>query len=177
MVNSWHDVYYGEKAPDIVNVIIETPSGSKDKYELDKKTGLIKLDRVLETSFQYPGNYGFIPQTLCDDGDPLDVILLTHSSLYPGVLVKVRPVGMLSMIDNGDHDEKIIGVPADDPRFKEIKNIRDVPKAFLDEIKHFFERYKDLKKGSVVKIGDWSNARSAKAYIKKDIKLYKQEFK
>ncbi len=176
MVNTWHDISAGEKAPNVVNVIIEIPSGSRDKYELDKETGLIKLDRVLETSFGYPGNYGFIPQTLCDDNDPLDVIILTHSSLHPGILAKVRPVGMLDMMDEGEKDEKILAVPADDKRFNEIKDLRHVPKGFLDEIEHFFKRYKEVK-GSEVKVGKWGNARKAKAFIKKSMKIYGDRFK
>lgn len=176
MVNTWHDIGPGEKAPDVLNCIIETPSGSKDKYELDKDTGLIKLDRVLETSFQYPGNYGFVPQTLCEDNDPLDIVLLTHSAIYPGVLVKVRPVGMLDMIDSGEEDQKILAVPAKDPRFNEIKDLKDVPKGFLDEIRHFFLRYKEVK-GSEVKIGKWSGAKRAKAYVKKTIKMYDKRYR
>ena len=175
MVNMWHDISPGEKAPDVLNCIIEVPSGSKDKYELDKETGLIKLDRVLSTSLRYPGNYGFVPQTVCDDKDPLDVIILTHSSLHPGVLVKVRPVGMLNMVDSGENDEKILAVPADDLRFDEIKDLKDVPKAFLDEIRHFFLRYKEVRKGNVVQLGKWDNARKAKAFIKKSIKMYQKQ--
>ena len=175
MTNMWHDISYGKNAPDVINVIIEIPSGSKDKYELDKETGLIMLDRVLEVSMNYPGNYGFVPQTLCEDNDPLDVILLTHSPLHPGVLVKARPVGMLYMIDGGKSDEKILAVPANDPRFNEIKDLKQVPKAFLDEIHHFFDRYKDLRKGKV-EIGNWANARSAKKAIKASIKLYNKNY-
>ena len=174
MTNLWHDIHYGSE--DKLNVIIEIPSGSKDKYELDKETGLIMLDRVLEVSMSYPGNYGFVPQTLCEDKDPLDVILLTHSSLHPGVLVKARPVGLLNMVDGGEADEKILAVPADDPRFNEMKDIKHVPKAFLDEIYHFFLRYKDLRKGEV-QIGKWGNARQAKRAIKKSIKLYTNTYK
>ena len=176
MVNMWHDVSYGENSPDEINVIIEIPSGSKDKYELDKKTGLIMLDRVLEVSMSYPGNYGFIPMTVCDDKDPLDVIILTHSALHPGVLVKARPVGVLDMVDDGELDEKILAVPANDPRFDQIKDLKDVPKAFLDEIYHFFERYKDLRKGTV-QLGNWGNAKKAKQVIKDSIELYNEQYK
>jgi inorganic pyrophosphatase len=176
MVNMWHDVSYGENSPDEINVIIEIPSGSKDKYELDKKTGLIMLDRVLEVSMSYPGNYGFIPMTVCDDKDPLDVIILTHSALHPGVLVKARPVGVLDMVDDGELDEKILAVPANDPRFDQIKDLKDVPKAFLDEIYHFFERYKDLRKGTV-QLGKWGNAKKAKQVIKDSIELYNEQYK
>ena len=174
MKNLWHDIAYGSE--DKLNVIIEIPSGSKDKYELDKETGLIMLDRVLEVSMSYPGNYGFVPQTLCEDKDPLDVILLTHSSLHPGVLVKARPVGLLNMVDSGEADEKILAVPADDPRFNEMKDIKNVPKAFLDEIYHFFLRYKDLRKGEF-QIGKWGNAKQAKRAIKNSIKLYQNTYK
>ncbi|RZD30593.1 MAG: inorganic pyrophosphatase [uncultured DHVE6 group euryarchaeote] len=176
MVNMWHDVGYGKRAPDEVNVIIEIPAGSKDKYELDKETGLIMLDRVLEVSMAYPGNYGFIPMTFCDDKDPLDVIILTHSPIHPGVLVKARPVAVLDMVDSGESDEKILAVPANDPRFDQIKDLKDVPKAFLDEIYHFFERYKDLRKGTV-QLGKWGNAKLAKKVINDSIKLYDKEFK
>jgi len=176
MVNLWHDISYGENSPDEINVIIEIPSGSKDKYELDKKTGLIMLDRVLEVSMSYPGNYGFIPMTVCDDKDPLDVIILTHSALHPGVLVKARPVGVLDMVDDGEMDEKILAVPANDPRFDQIKDLKDVPKAFLDEIYHFFERYKDLRKGTV-QLGKWGNAKKAKQVIKDSIELYNKQYK
>ncbi len=176
MVNTWHDISAGDKSPNEINVIIEIPSGSRDKYELDKETGLIKLDRVLETSFGYPGNYGFVPQTLCEDDDPLDVIVLTHSPLHPGILVKVRPVGILDMTDEGEKDEKILGVPANDKRFNEIKDLKQVPKGFLEEISHFFKRYKEVK-GSDVKIGKWGNARKAKAFIKKSMKSYETRFK
>jgi len=176
MVNMWHDIDAGKDAPEILNAIVEIPSGSKDKYELDKETGLIKLDRVLETSFRYPGNYGFVPQTLCEDDDPLDVIILTHSALHPGILVRVRPVGMLNMIDDGEKDEKILAVPAKDPRFNEMKDLKDVPQGFLDEIRHFFLRYKEVKGGNV-EIGKWDNAKKAKAFIKKSQKLYHQRFK
>jgi inorganic pyrophosphatase len=176
MVNMWHDISYGENSPDEINVIIEIPSGSKDKYELDKKTGLIMLDRVLEVSMAYPGNYGFIPMTVCDDKDPLDVIILTHSALHPGVLVKARPVGVLDMVDDGEMDEKILAVPANDPRFDQIKDLKDVPKAFLDEIYHFFERYKDLRKGTV-QLGKWGNAKKAKQVIKDSIDLYNKQYK
>ena len=175
MTNMWHDISYGENSPDTINVIIEIPSGSKDKYELDKETGLIMLDRVLEVSMSYPGHYGFVPQTLCDDDDPLDVILLTHSPLHPGILVKARPVGMLHMIDGGESDEKILAVPANDPRFDEIKDLKNVPKAFLDEIYHFFDRYKDLRKGKI-EIGSWVNARKAKKAINDSIKLYQKTY-
>ncbi len=176
MVNMWHDIGYGKKAPDEVNVIIEIPAGSKDKYELDKETGLIMLDRVLEVSMAYPGNYGFIPMTLCDDKDPLDVIILTHSALHPGVLVKARPVGVLDMVDDGEMDEKILAVPANDPRFNEIKDLKNVPKAFLDEIYHFFNRYKEVR-GGTVQLGKWGNAKKAKQVIKDSIDLYNNQYK
>ena len=114
--------------------------------------------------------------TFCDDKDPLDVIILTHSPIHPGVLVKARPVAVLDMVDSGESDEKILAVPANDPRFDQIKDLKDVPKAFLDEIYHFFERYKDLRKGTV-QLGKWGNAKLAKKVINDSIKLYDKEFK
>jgi len=175
MVNVWHDVSVGDNAPEEVNVIVEIPSGSHNKYELDKQTGLIKLDRVLHASFHYPGNYGFIPQTLCEDNDPLDVIVLTHSPLHPGVMLVVRPVGSLTMNDNGEPDDKILAVPVHDPRYKEIVSLKDVPKHFLLEIKYFFERYKDLE-GKKVVIKDWNDSRVAHKLIKDSMAMYKKKF-
>ena len=145
-MNLWHDVPLGEKIPEEMNVIIEIPRGSLNKYEIDKETGLIALDRVSHTAQPFPFDYGFAPQTLWDDGDALDVIVMTTEPLHPGILVRVRPVGLMKMIDSGESDDKIIAVPVDDPRWAEVKTIDDVNKHTLKTMKHFYENYKTIKK-------------------------------
>ena len=141
-MNYLHDISFGDKAPEKINVIVEINKGSKNKYELDKETGLIKLDRAMKTSQDYPFDYGFIPQTHWHDGDPLDVVLLTTYPLFPGVLVSARPIGVMDMIDSGESDAKIIAVPDKDVRFTNIKDLQDVNEHTIKEIKHFFETYK-----------------------------------
>ena len=173
--NVWKEVSPGEDAPKVVNVFIEIPKGHRNKYEYDKKTGLIKLDRVLYSPFHYPYDYGFIPRTYCEDGDPLDAFVIMDEPTYPGVLIEARPIGMLEMIDSGDKDEKIICVPAEDPRFKDIKDIKDIPEHILKEIAHFFEHYKDLQ-GKKTEIIGWKGAEDAKKKILEAIELYKKEF-
>ena len=133
-----------------MNVIVEIPKGSKNKYEIDKETGLIALDRVMHTSQDMPFDYGFVPQTLWEDGDPLDVVILTTYPLHPGILVKVRAVGMMDMVDDGESDVKIIAVPVKDPRFAEIQDLSDVNKHTLKEMEHYFTTYKKLQNKEVV---------------------------
>lgn len=133
-----------------INMIVEIPKGSKNKYEIDKETGLIALDRVMHTSQDMPFDYGFVPQTLWEDGDPLDVVLLTTYPLHPGILVRVRPVGMMDMVDDGESDVKIIAVPVKDPRFAEIQDLSDVNKHTLKEMEHYFTTYKKLQNKEVV---------------------------
>ncbi len=157
-----------------MNVIIEIPMGSRVKYELDKETGLIKFDRVLYSPMHYPANYGFVPQTLWDDGDPLDVLVLGYEALVPGCLVEARPIGVLDMIDGGDGDAKVLAVPTSDPRYKEVKDLGDVEPHILEEIKHFFKVYKDLQKKKV-EVGEWRSAAEAKKDFAKSIELYKKK--
>ncbi|HVW82350.1 MAG TPA: inorganic diphosphatase [Candidatus Paceibacterota bacterium] len=133
-----------------MNVIIENPRGSKNKYEVDKKLGIIALDRVLHTAQDYPVEYGYVPQTHWDDGDALDVILLSTYPFTPGVLVKARPIGVLKMVDGGDNDDKVLGVPVGDPRFAHIKDVADVNPHTLKEIEHFFAVYKQIQKKEVI---------------------------
>ena len=173
MVNLWHDIE--RKKVDEFNVIVECPKESRVKYEVDKETGLIKFDRVLYSPMHYPADYGFIPQTLWDDEDPLDVLILTHEPLVPGCLVKCRPVGLLEMEDDGDDDVKVLAVPVKDPRFEQIKDLQDVPPHQLKEIKHFFQVYKDLQ-GKEVKVGDWKSHDEAVQAVKKSHDLYDKEF-
>lgn len=173
-MNVWHDVSFGDNAPEEVNLIIEIPTGSQNKYEIDKETGLIKLDRVLFSPFHYPGDYGFIPRTLGQDGDPLDGLVLMKFPTYPLTLMSVRPVGVLRMVDNGDNDEKILCVPVDDVRHDGATKLSDIPQAVQNEIAHFFETYKQLE-GKKVEINGWGEAEEAKKVIQEGIERYKQE--
>lgn len=135
--------------PEDFLVVIEIPIGDKKKYEIDKETGLLKLDRILNTSFVYPSNYGFIPLTLCDDKDPLDVFVLSREKFDPMVLVQCKPIGVIEMIDNGELDEKIIAIPVKDPFMSEYQDIHNIPNSFLIEMKHFLIHYKDLENKTV----------------------------
>lgn len=175
-MNLLHDVTPGKNIPEEINVIVEINKGSKNKYELDKETGLIMLDRVMYTSQDYPFDYGFVPQTHWHDGDPLDVVLLTTHPLVPGLLLTARPVGVLDMIDDGESDAKIIAVPVKDPRWKEIKDLGDVNPHTIEEIKHFFETYKQIQKKTVT-IPTIRDAKAAKEVIEEGVALYKTEFK
>lgn len=175
MTNPWHDVHYGKKAPLEVNAIIEVPKSSILKYELDKDSGLMKLDRPLYSAVHYPGDYGFIPQTYWDDDDPLDIIIISNFPVYPNTIVKARPIGLLDMYDGEERDDKIIAVHATDPRFNGIASVEDLPDHVILEIRHFFETYKELqdKKVKVLSIKDLD---SAKECINKGIKLYEEKF-
>jgi len=170
-MNLLHDIPAG--SADQMNVIIEIPKFSKNKYEIDKETGIIALDRVMHTAQDYPFDYGFVPQTLFDDGDALDVVLLTTYPLAPGILVKARPVAIMEMIDGGDRDDKVIAVPIDDPRFDEVNDLKDLNKHFLKETAHFFETYKKVQ-NKEVSVGDWGDAKAAKAAFTKSCELYKE---
>ncbi len=176
-MNLWHDIPLGKEAPESFNVIIEIPKRSHNKYEVDKETGLIALDRANYTSAPYPFDYGFVPQTLWEDGDPLDVVLLTTSPLLPGILVKVRPVAVMEMIDSGDSDFKIIAVPVEDKRFEDIQDLPDLNKHMIKEFIHFFETYKALKgKEAVVTINAVKGKEEAISAVNKSVKLYKEKY-
>ncbi len=176
-MNLWHDVPLGDDAPNEINVIIEIPRGSANKYEVDKKTGLIKLDRANYSSAPYPFDYGFAPQTLWDDADPLDVLVLTTFPLYPGVLVAVRPVAVMEMIDSGESDYKIIAVPVDDKRWEDVQDLGDLNKHSLKEYQHFFETYKALKgKPAPVEIKGIKGKAEAIEAVKKSVQLYAEKF-
>ncbi|PIA34918.1 hypothetical protein AQUCO_03700285v1 [Aquilegia coerulea] len=138
----WHDLEIGPGAPSVVNAVVEITKGSKVKYELDKKTGLIKVDRVLYSSVVYPHNYGFIPRTLCEDNDPMDVLVLMQEPVLPGCFLRVRAIGLMPMIDQGEKDDKIIAVCADDPEYRHYTDIKELAPHRLMEIKRFFEDYK-----------------------------------
>ena len=168
-MNLLHDIDPGTKSE--MNVIIEIPRGSQNKYEIDKKTGMIALDRVLHTAQIYPFDYGFVPRTLWDDDDALDVVLLTTVPLVPGVLVRARPVAILPMVDGGEADEKVIAVPADDPRFADIKDLADLNKHTLKEIAHFFVTYKKLQ-NKEVSVGEFEGRSAAEAAFERARKMY-----
>ena len=144
-MNIWHDILPKRISPEDFVCVVEIPKGSKKKYELDKETGLIILDRILYTSTHYPANYGFIPRSLGDDGDPLDVLLLCSEPLEPLTLCRAYPIGVISMIDNGRNDEKIIAIPFNDPNYNIYTNIAQLPKHIFDEMRHFFSVYKTLE--------------------------------
>lgn len=175
-MNLWHDIPAG--TPDELNVIIEIPKGSPNKYEIDKKTGLIALDRANYSSAPYPFDYGFVPQTLWDDGDALDVLVLTTFPLQTGILVRVRPVAIMHMVDDGESDAKIIAVPTSDKRWDDVQDLAHVNKHNLKEFQHFFETYKELKKGrkDVVRIDGIGDKSEAIAAIEKSFQLYKETF-
>lgn len=170
-MNILHDITAGKKVPDEINVIIEIPKHSKNKYEIDKETGLIKLDRVMHTAQDYPFDYGFVPQTHWHDGDPLDVVLLTTHPLHPGILVVARPVAVVHMVDAGDRDEKIIAVPVSDPRFSEVKDLADINPHTLKELEHFFLTYKKLQ-NKEVDITSVEGVEAAKKAILEACELY-----
>lgn len=175
MFNLWHDIPPGPQPPEAVTAVIEIPSGSRNKYELDKITGLLRLDRVLYSAVQYPGDYGFIPGTLAEDGDPLDVLVLINEPTFPGCLITVRPVGVLYMTDRGEPDEKILAVPSEDPYHQEYFDIADLPQHYLKEVQHFFGVYKDLE-GKRVEIGEWGKSVQAMETIQECIQRYEAKY-
>lgn len=174
-MNLWHEVSPGEKIPDEINVIVEINKGSKNKYEIDKKTGLIALDRVAHTAQDFPFDYGFVPQSYWHDNDPLDVVLLTTHSLLPGILVKARPIALMHMVDSGERDDKIIAVPKDDPRWIDTQDLGDINKHSLKEIEHFYSTYKKLQNKEVSVTGFEGKDAAADA-IKEGLELYRQKF-
>ena len=173
-MNLWHDIEPGSK--EAINVIIEINKGSKNKYEVDKATGLIALDRVAHTAQDFPFDYGFVPQTLWDDNDALDVIILTTYPLFPGILARVRPVAIMNMTDTGDPDDKIIAVPIDDPRWSEIRDLADINKHTIKEIEHFFTTYKKIQ-NKVVNVTGFKGATEAREAFERGLKLYVEKFK
>jgi len=176
-MNLWHDISLGKNVPEEFNTIIEIPKGSYNKYEIDKETGMIALDRANYSSAPYPFDYGFAPQTLWDDGDALDVIVLTTFPLNSGILVRVRPVAIMEMTDSGKSDNKIIAVPVEDRRWDDVQKLNDVNKHTLKEFKHFFETYKQLKDSkSLVIARGYKDKNTAIKAINKSIKLYKEKF-
>lgn len=175
MSNIWHDISPKRIAPEDFVAVIEIPKGSKKKYELDKETGLIILDRVLHTSTHYPANYGFIPRTYGDDGDPLDVLVLCSEEMDPLTLVRCYPIGYISMLDDGHNDEKIIAIPFSDPAYNQYRDMEELPPHIFDEMAHFFSVYKALE-GKEAVAGDVNGREAAVQVIQRAMAHYVETF-
>lgn len=167
----WHDLEIGPEAPKIFNCVVEIGKGNKVKYELDKKTGLIKVDRVLYSSVVYPHNYGFIPRTICEDGDPIDVLVIMQEPVLPGCFLRAKAIGLMPMIDQGEKDDKIIAVCADDPEYRHYNDIKELPPHRLAEIRRFFEDYKKNENKEVA-VNDFLPSSSAFEAIEHSMTLY-----
>lgn len=170
----WHSVSIGKNSPQVVTAIIEIPRGSKNKYEIDKQSGLLMLDRVMSSPVFYPTNYGFIPQTYCDDGDALDIMVLGQDPVVPMSMMNAKVIGAMRMIDGGDADDKILAVHADDPHYKHFSNLAELKQAYpklLDEIAQFFKIYKLLEK-KVVEVSGWVEKEEAEKIVLESVELY-----
>jgi len=174
-VNLWHQLPPGPDVPHNVYCIVEIPKGSRNKYEYSKKAGVIKLDRVLYSSMHYPSDYGLIPQTYAEDGDPLDILVMVNEPTFAGCVIEARPIAIFHMLDRGDPDDKVLAVPSTDPLFSDYHDIGDIPKHFLQEVAHFFETYKQLQ-GIPVEPKGWEDAAAAYDVIGQAIKRYKERF-
>lgn len=171
-MNLKNDLSPGKNAPDTITVVVEIPKGSQNKYEYDAERGVFALDRVLFSPLHYPGDYGFVPQTLFTDGDPLDALVLLTNPTMPGMVIESRPIGALEFIDSGEADDKILCVPIDDIRFEKVQDISDISEPQLNEIAHFFEVYKQLE-GKTVEVKGWHGKDHAKQLIVESIERYK----
>ncbi|MCY2962514.1 MAG: inorganic diphosphatase [Planctomycetota bacterium] len=174
MIHPWHDVTPGENLPSEFNVVIEIPMGSSVKYELDKTTGLLKLDRILYSAVYYPANYGFIPQTLAQDDDPLDVLVLCQESVYPLTLVKARAIGLMTMIDSGKKDHKILAVAVHDPEFNGFKAASELPTHRLSMLRRFFQDYKQLEM-KAVEVDEMAPADFTYPIIEESLQAYSEQ--
>jgi inorganic pyrophosphatase len=173
--NPWHHVSPGKSVPERVNGIIEIPKGTRAKYELDKSSGLLRLDRVLYSSVYYPANYGFIPQSYCEDKDPLDILIISQIEVVPMCLVEARVIGVMRMLDNDEADDKIIGVASGDPAVNHINDISQLPGHFISELKNFFEDYKKLEHKKVV-VENFLDRETAMTILNESFELYKKTF-
>lgn len=174
-MNLWHELPPGPSVPELIYVIVEIPKGSRNKYEYHKAAGVIKLDRVLYSSLHYPGDYGLMPRTYYEDGDPLDVLVMNNEPTFPGCVIEARPIGIFRMEDRGLPDDKILAVPSTDPLFDGYSDIANIPPHFLREVGHFFEIYKDLEGARTTPLG-WGDAAAAKERIEHAVELYKNQF-
>lgn len=174
-MNIWHDIDKKRITKDKFIAVVEISKGSKNKYELDKETGMLRLDRILYTSTHYPSNYGFIPKTLCEDGDPLDVLVLSNEAIVPMTMVECIPIGVLIMTDESENDEKIIAVCKGDPNMNSYRDIKELPKHIFDEMMHFFSVYKTLE-GKSVDVKSVLGSNEAKNIIEKSMKMYENHF-
>jgi inorganic pyrophosphatase len=175
MSHPWHDIEVGDRAPEVVQAVIEIPKGSKVKYELDKQTGLLRVDRVLYSSVIYPANYGFIPRTLGEDKDPLDVLVLMQEPVMPLATLNARPIGLMNMQDRGEGDEKVICVHLDDPAFNGYYHIWELPEHTLRELKRFFQDYKKLEEIDV-EVREFEGPDRARAAVADAIRAYAEMF-
>jgi len=175
IMNPWHDVSPGDNTPTTVNAIIEIPKNTRAKYELDKETGLLKLDRVLYASMYYPANYGFIPQTYCDDNDPLDILVLSQITMQPMCLVDARVIGVMRMMDVGESDDKIIAVAENDMSVNHINNVTELPPHFFKELRNFFEDYKKLENKTVI-VEEFQDKNTAMEIVDQSIIDYNAKF-
>jgi len=173
MPNRYMKVPAGPEPPNIIHAIVEIPKGRRSKFEIDKEYGLIKLDRYLYSSAMYPGDYGIVPQTLAEDGDPLDVIVMVNEPTFTGCLIEARPIGLFKMTDKGDNDYKVLAVPSTDPTFAEIRDLWRVPPHYLREVEHFFATYKQLEGGEVRTLG-WDDADKAREEILASMQRYQE---
>lgn len=173
-MNLWHDLSSGPNLPDVVHAVIEVPKGNRNKYEYSKKAGVIKLDRVLYSPVVYPGDYGFIPRTLFEDGDPMDILVMINEPTFPGCVIEARPIAMFRMIDNHEKDYKVLAVPATDPNFQDYKDLKDIPQHYPKEVEHFFLTYKHLQGANVATEG-WASVEEAKQAIQDSRTLYMRE--
>lgn len=173
-LNSYMLIPPGNNIPRVVNAIVEIPKGRRNKFEVDKKSGLIRLDRYLFASSHYPGDYGFIPQTLAEDGDPLDVLVMVNEPTFSGCLIETRVIGLFKMKDNGQNDYKVLGVPHTDPLFAGYHELNHVPSHFLKEVAHFFATYKQLE-GVPIEVQGWASANEAIREVGLSVKRYKKK--
>jgi len=172
----WHDLATGRGVPEVVTAVIEIPTNERNKYELDKESGMFRLDRVLHSAVHYPGDYGFLPRTLGDDGDPLDILVLMTIPVFTGCLVDARPIGLFHLVDHGQSDEKVLAVPVGDPYSEGLHDLGDIPPHYLREIEHFFQVYKDLE-GKDTEVRGFEGAAAAKRAIERSMVLYQEKFR
>lgn len=174
-INLWKDIETGSNPPQVINIIVEIPAGSRNKYEYQKETGGIRLDRVLSSSLKYPGDYGLIPRTFYDDGDPLDVLVMVTEPTFPGCIIEVRPLGLFRMRDKGVPDDKVLAVPVRNPLYDGYHTLGDLPPHYLREVAHFFSVYKDLEGTMTEPIG-WEGLDAAYEAIRHSMKNYREKF-